>query len=175
MQGLLSALMLIGAAAAHAQSIVHEVRIGALHHDTPNLWSGFQLEKNSVDVNAEVMFSPALHFLGGTIRPVIGGTVSTVGHTSKVYADARWQYETASGVFFGIGLGAAYHDGKLDARYSDRKALGGRTLFHIPFEVGLRLDPRNSVSLYFEHVSNGYTRRHNEGMDGIGVRYGYRF
>ena len=48
-------------------------------------------------------------------------------------------------------------------------------LFHIPAEIGYRLDTHNSVSVYFEHTSNAYTATYNEGMDRIGVRYGYRF
>jgi hypothetical protein len=31
------------------------------------------------------------------------------------------------------------------------------------------------VSVYFEHTSNAYTEKFNEGLDRIGVRYGYRF
>jgi hypothetical protein len=160
---------------AHAQSLIHELKIGALHHDTPHLWSGFQREPDAVDLNVEVQFSPALHFLRGTIRPAIGGTANFSGETSKAYADLRWQYETTTGIFFGLGLGVAVHDGALGVTHADRKALGARALFHIPFEVGVRLDRYNSISLYFEHISNGYTRRYNEGMDGIGLRYGYRF
>jgi hypothetical protein len=31
------------------------------------------------------------------------------------------------------------------------------------------------VSVYFEHTSNANLARYNEGLDAIGVRYGYRF
>jgi lipid A 3-O-deacylase len=79
-----------------------------------------------------------------------------------------------SGIFSGFGLGAAVHDGPLDER-PNRKALGKRVLFHIPAEIGWRLDRHNSLSLYFEHVSNAGLADRNHGMDNIGVRYGYRF
>jgi lipid A 3-O-deacylase len=72
-------------------------------------------------------------------------------------------------------LGSAVHDGNLGPTEPDRKALGARVLFHIPLEVGVRLDARQSLSVYFEHTSNAGTTRYNEGMDGIGIRYGYRF
>ena len=62
-----------------------------------------------------------------------------------------------------------------DLDLADRKALGSRILFHIPLELGLRLDDRNSVSVYFEHVSNGNLADANEGLDAIGLRYGRRF
>jgi hypothetical protein len=69
---------------------------------------------------------------------------------------------------------------KLHARVADledwdRKALGSRVLFHFPAEIGYRFDERNSLSVYFEHTSNGYTVHPNEGLDRLGIRYGYRF
>jgi hypothetical protein len=49
-------------------------------------------------------------------------------------------------------------------------------LFHIPAEVGYRFDDHTSLSAYFfEHMSNAYTVSPNEGMDRLGIRYGYRF
>lgn len=164
-----------GAQSGSAQNPVREVRAGVLWHDAPELWSGFQLERNSVDINGEIVFAPGLPFLFGMIRPVIGGTVSTVGNTSHAYADARWEIEGPAGLFFGVGLGAAVHDGYLLPERVDRKALGSRVLFHIPLEVGLRLDQHNSISFYFEHTSNANTKDDNEGLDRLGIRYGYKF
>ena len=48
-------------------------------------------------------------------------------------------------------------------------------LFHIPIELGYRFDARNSISVYFEHVSNWDLADANEGLDAIGLRYGRRF
>jgi lipid A 3-O-deacylase len=175
-RGLLLALSLgLGASASLAQGaspFFYEAKFGVLAHDVPNLWSNFRLERG-VDINAEVILAPALPFLGGAIRPAIGGSVNTQGYTSKGYIDARWQIDTASGLYFGLGLGAAVHDGHLGPDALDRKALGSRILFHI--EIGYRFDRHNSISVYFEHISNGYTHTHNEGLDSLGVRYGYRF
>ncbi len=78
-------------------------------------------------------------------------------------------------LFFAVGLGTAIHNGEKDASKPDMKALGSRVLFHIPVEIGLRFDDHNSLSVYFEHTSNGYTQDFNEGLDRLGVRYGYRF
>lgn len=162
-----------GAMAQSAPSSI-EVRGGVLAHDVPDLWAGFGLE-DGIDINAELLFGRGLAVLGGTIRPALGASVNTEGFTSRAYLDARWEIELESGIFFGLGLGAAVHDGLLDATEPDRKALGSRVLFHIPFEVGLRLDRRNSLSVYFEHVSNWDLADANEGLDAIGVRYGYKF
>lgn len=171
----LAAALCFGAGGAAAQVLVREVRGGVLWHDVPNLWSGFRLEKNSVDLNGELVFAPGLPFLFGTIRPVIGGSLTTAGGTSHAYLDARWEIEGPAGLFLGLGVGAAVHDGHLLPDRLDRKALGSRALFHIPLEVGVRFGHRSSVSVFFEHTSNANTTRHNEGMDRVGVRYGYRF
>jgi len=160
---------------ALAEDLIYELKIGGLYHDVPNLWSGFQLEKRSVDVNIEALFGPHLQLPVGTLRPAAGLTINTAGATSKAYIDARWMVEGASGLFFALGIGAAVHDGKLDPSEPDRKALGSRLLFHFPAELGWRFDDHNSLSIYFEHISNGYTQDYNEGLDSIGARYGYRF
>ena len=164
-----------GASAAAADPLINELKLGILDHDVPDLWSGFRAEPNSVDINIEAILSPSIMFMGGTIRPAVGGTINTDGTTSHAYIDARWQYETPSGIFFGLGLGAAIHNGQLELEDWDRKALGSRVLFHIPVEIGYRFDAHNSLSAYFEHTSNAYTVDPNEGMDRLGIRYGYRF
>jgi lipid A 3-O-deacylase len=161
--------------AASAEDMLYALKIGALAHDVPDLWSGFQIEKNAVDINIEAQFNLAWALPWGAIRPVIGGSINTRGQTSDGYIDARWQGDCPSGLFFGLGLGAAIHDGELGGSDPDRKWLGSRVLFHIPVEVGYHLDEHNDLSVYFEHMSNAYTQKYNEGMDRIGVRYGYRF
>ena len=172
----LAAATLLSAAAAHAQGLISEVKGGVLWHDVPNLWSGFRDEKSSADVNLEVIFSPRLPFLFGVISPALGASISTAGATSHAYLDARWHIDLGrSGLFIGLGLGAAIHDGELEPVATDRKALGSRVLFHIPAEIGWRFDAHNSVSVYFEHTSNANLADHNEGLDRLGIRYGYKF
>ena len=175
---LILAMLMGGAELALAQEAAGlrgiEIKGGVLAHDVPGLWSGFRLE-SGVDINGEVLFGTGLAFLGGSLRPAIGGSVNTAGYTSKGYVDARWEIDGPAGLFFGLGLGAAIHDGVLGPTEPDRKALGSRVLFHIPLEVGLRLNERHSLSLYFEHTSNAWLAAHNEGMDNIGVRYGFKF
>jgi hypothetical protein len=162
-----------GAIAQSAPSSL-EFRGGVLAHDVPDLWAGFNLE-GGVDINAELLFGQGLAVFGGSLRPALGVSVNTEGFTSRAYLDARWEVHFESGIFFGLGLGAAVHDGLLDPTEPDRKALGSRVLFHIPIELGLRLDARHSLSVYFEHMSNWDLATYNEGLDAIGVRYGYRF
>jgi lipid A 3-O-deacylase len=176
-------LVLVPASAPHAQSastprtqsLIDEVRLGVLMHDVPHMWSGFSIENRQPDLNAEAILSPSFALWGGTVRPALGGTWNFDHGTSKAYADARWQVETGLGVFFGLGIGAAVHNGYRDPVSLDHKALGSRVLFHFPAEIGYRFAGGHSLSLYFEHISNGYTQRSNEGLDDLGIRYGYKF
>jgi hypothetical protein len=170
----MAGLALPGQAMAQSAPSGLELRAGVLAHDVPDLWAGFSLE-SGVDINAEVLFGRGWQVLGGTLRPALGASVNTDGYTSRAYLDARWEVEWQGGLFLGLGLGAAVHDGELEAVAPDRKALGARVLFHIPIELGLRLDDRNSVSVFFEHVSNWDLADANEGLDALGLRYGRRF
>jgi lipid A 3-O-deacylase len=170
---LLAALCLVEPAAAGG--FVHEIKAGLVAHDVDGLWSGFRLEDQTADINIEAILSPSVPFLWGALRPAVGGTINTRGQTSNAYLDARWEAGAPAGLFFALGIGAAVHNGHLDPDAPDRKALGSRVLFHIPLEVGYRFDTHSSLSVYFEHMSNGNLARDNEGMDFLGVRYGYRF
>ena len=174
----LATVLAVGATnAAFADDLLYALKIGVLAHDVPDLWSGFQIEHNAADINIEAQFAAAWALPWGAIRPVVGGTINTRGDTSHAYIDARWQGDLPSGVFFGLGLGAAIHDGETGGAGSDpdMKWLGSRVLFHIPIEIGYHIDAHNDLSVYFEHTSNAYTQKYNEGLDRIGVRYGYRF
>jgi len=175
----LAALIAVGtvASASAGNDVFYALKFGVLAHDVPGLWSGFQVEENAADINLEAQLAAAWAMPWGAIRPVIGGSINTRGQTSDGYIDARWQGDCPSGIFFGLGLGAAVHNGTIGGPGSDwnEKWLGSRVLFHIPIEVGYHLDAHNDLSVYFEHMSNAYTQTYNEGMDRIGLRYGYRF
>jgi lipid A 3-O-deacylase len=165
----------LGVSCAHADDIIHEIKFGVLLHDAPHLLSGFRRETASADINVEAQLKPSYFFLGGTIRPALGGTVSTDGQTSHMYADARWTFVQPGGMFFSVGIGAAIHDGMWSNRDPHSKALGSMALFHVPVEIGYQIDAVNSVSIYFEHISNGSFQIYNEGLDRLGVRYGYKY
>lgn len=176
---LFSALVLCGTGAALAgdsgkNSILHEISIGILDHDTDHLWSGFSRE-SGVDVNIEAMFTPSFELFGGTIRPVAGASINTSGDTSKLYIAGRWRYQFDRGVFFGLGVGGAVHDGETDVKSDDAKALGSRFLFHNALELGYRFKDNSTAAFYFDHVSNASLADPNQGLDTLGIRLGYRF
>lgn len=163
-----------GNGAAHSANLLHQVKFGVLAHDVGDLWSGFNRE-DGVDLNIEAILGPSYTVLGGTLRPAIGGSINTAGDTSKGYLDALWQYDFSTKFFLVIGIGAAIHSGKNNFTTSERKALGSRVLFHIPLELGYYVTPQTTISVYFDHISNAYTAKDNEGLDTLGVRFGYIF
>ena len=177
--GIVCALVALPALAGEREAggdLIHEIKVGALIHDVPYMWSGFHREPYNVDLNLEAQFSPHVVVWRGAIRPMVGATVNFEGYTSKAYAGARWQWEQPScRTFFALGLAVAVHDGETFSSEQDRKELGRRVLFHDSIEYGYRIDERRSVSLYFEHISNASTASKNQGLDTLGLRYGYRF
>ena len=153
----------------------HEIRAGLLAHDVDGLWSGSRKE-SGVDFNVEIIFSrPSFYLLLGSVSPNLGLSVNDRGDTSKLYGGLLWELEMKSGLFLDLGVGAAVHDGDLETNEQDKKELGSRLLFRIPIELGYALNERHRVSIAFDHVSNASLAHANEGLDTVGLRYGYRF
>lgn len=156
-------------------SLFREIRLGVLLHDVDGLWSNARKE-HGIDYNVEiVMRKPTFFLLGGNIRPNIGLSVNDSGGTSKIYGGFLWEIKGKSNLFVNMGLGLAIHDGELDTNREDRKELGSRFLFRVPVEFGVIVKERHSISVLFDHISNGYLKEPNEGLDTLGLRYGYRF
>ena len=153
---------------------IHELKLGVLGHDVDGLWSGSSRE-NGIDFNLEAILAPPLKLFGGALRPALGASVNDSGKTSKIYCDARWQYDFKMQLFLILGVGAALHNGSTDTSAINMKALGSPLLFHIPLELGYYFTPNYSISVYFDHISNANLSDNNEGLDTLGVRFGYRF
>lgn len=154
---------------------LRELRVGVLAHDVDGLWSGSRAE-SGVDYNLELCLRrPSFRFLSGEVTPNLGISVNNRGHTSKLYVGFLWWHLYDSGVFLNLGLGLAVHDGERETNRDDRKELGSRVLFRVPVEVGVRLGERHSLSLAFDHISNAGLADENEGLDTLGLRWGYSF
>ena len=82
------------------------------------------------------------------------------------------------------------HDGHLVGVDDQSKSLGCRLLFRESMNIGYRFYKRHSLMLHFDHSSNASLckkntadgsaeGRHdvvlNEGLENLGVRYGYMF
>ena len=155
---------------------VRELRFGLAAHDVDGLWSHESKEEAGPDLCAEVIFNHALfRLLSATAYPTVGAGLNTRGDTSKLYGGFLLQWEPASSFFFSTGLGLALHDGKRDTDSAERKSLGSPVLFRIPIEIGYVVNRCHRIILAFDHMSNAYLASPNEGMDTLGLFYGYRF
>lgn len=151
-----------------------EVRIGALAHDTGPFSSH---KEDGVDANLEILFrSPAFLDWLWSPRPVIGGQVHSDGDTHQAYAGLTWDWDVwGDDVFLEFSLGGAYHTGETETDDPDRKELGCSVLFHLATDLGYRVTENHAVMIHFSHISNADLCDSNEGLENVGIRYGYRF
>lgn len=169
-------LIMIGstAFATAGQAILSEIRVGVLEHDADNLWSGFSRE-NGTDFNGELIFAPYAELWGGKLRPRLGASINDGDYTSKVYGGGLWEYAWTNGLFIDLGVGMAIHDGEKESNEPDAKELGRNLLFHFSLDLGYTFATHHRISLMIDHMSNAYTVDPNEGLDTVGIRYGYLF
>ena len=131
--------------------------------------------EDGVDLNLEVQFAP-LDFLGAP-RPHLGVTANFEGDTSVAYTGLSFRFGESPQWFVDGSLGAAVHDGPLHKdpvrceQFSDC-GYGTRFLPRVGLELGYRISPAASVSLFFDHMSHKWiVAGENEGLDHVGLRY----
>lgn len=173
------------------RKIFSEIRIGALAHDIGPFSSR---EEDGVDANIELLFaSPSFMSVLWSPRPTLGVSVNSQGDTSQVYLGLTWEYQHSSGWFASFGFGGMAHDGHLvgDAKgVQQGKSLGCRFLFRESIDIGYRFAGGHSLMAHLDHSSNASLcekntsdgtahGRHdvvlNEGLESVGLRYGYKF
>lgn len=153
--------------------IVSELRLGAMAHDVGIFGRS---KEDGVDVNGEILFgSPRfLRFLWSP-RPHIGVTYAPgPDTTSQVYFGLTWQYTFWRGAFVEGSFGGSVNDGSL-VESTDEKALGCHLLFRESVSLGYTFERRHSLMVTLDHISNANLCDLNEGLDTLGIRYGYRF
>jgi len=154
---------------------IREIRCGVAAHDVDGLWSGASYEKGP-DILAEMVFNrPLFQLFSGTAYPDAGASINTRGHTSKIFGGLLLQWNPAGPFFCSTGVGLAWHNGERDSDRRDRKSLGSQVLFRIPIEIGLAVTRHHRFMIVFDHISNAGLARPNEGLDTLGVMYGYAF
>lgn len=136
-------------------------------------------------INVEAVFkSPRFLSVLLAPRPVIGATVAFDSDaTSQIYAGLDWRFDLTDKFFVTAGGGGAIHNGETDAfdpvadqnRINNTVFLGCRALFRMSADIGYQLTERVSASLYYAHISNAGLCDNNEGLDQLGVRFGWTF
>lgn len=195
--------VLVGASAAQAQDwltsiTLVEVKGGVLAHDIMK----DNEHTNSIDLNLEFAFESTrpIDFGNGALnfvlnpRGIIGGSINTEGDTHQAYVALDWRYQFISGIFVEASFGAVGHNGNLEQdtvacppsatctlsgnrAYVDtgEPSLGFPVLFREHAEVGYQMDSGWSISVFGAHMSNAGLSSDNDGMDFVGLRFGYAF
>jgi lipid A 3-O-deacylase len=108
----------------------------------------------------------------------VGVMANVGGGTSYAYAGALWTYKITNRFFAEISFGGAVNNGILDGA-PGRSAVGCRYEYNPGASLGMYMNPKLSVMLTFDHMSNGEPTLSscpkNEGLNEIGMRVGYSF
>ena len=155
--------------------VLSEIRVGFLAHDQGPFTSN---KEDGPDVNLEFLFvSPDLLDAIWSPRPHIGFTGNTAGDTNQAYLGLTWEWGFWRRAFAEFSLGGAVHDGELTTNIVGRtkKELGCRVLFRGSVAIGVKFAGRHSVMAHLGHTSNAGNCEQNEGLENVGIRYGYRF
>jgi hypothetical protein len=174
-----AALLALGAAAAvpapvaaWAPTPVSEVRVGVLAHDV----GPFSARKEEgADINVEVLFKDLAWFKKFGVRPHIGGSINTSNDTSQAYFGLTGTAPIGRRLFFELSLGGAVHNGNKNVGEIGRKDLGCRVLFRESVAGGVYLGKHATLSVMLDHISDANLCEKNEGLESVGVRYGWRF
>jgi lipid A 3-O-deacylase len=78
-------------------------------------------------------------------------------------------------MFFDFSFGGSVNNGQIYSSKDSRLNLGANLLFRESVELGYRFENGISVSLFFDHTSNGGLDTYNDGLNNLGGRIGYRF
>lgn len=160
-------------AAAETPKLLSEVRLGVLAHDVGPFSSR---KEDGVDINGELLFKD-LGWFGKNImlRPHLGASINTSGDTSFGYFGVTATAPITRWGFFEFSVGGAAHNGNKNMNEIGRKDLGCRVLFRESVSAGVYLGERSTLSVMLDHISNANLCEKNEGLETVGVRYGYRF
>ena len=162
-----------------------EIKLGLLKHSVPISTS--TPKEKGVDANFEVLFtSPPILKVIGAPKPHLGASINgSKNDTDQVYSGLTWSWLPFKNIFVDASLGLSIHNGVRDVEtkpgYTD--PLDGRVrefgcdwLFRESIEAGIVLQDIHRISLMWDHISHGgICGGENEGMDNLGLRYGYLF
>jgi len=165
-----------------------EIRGGVLMHDTGPFSAS---DESGFDANVELLFTaPELFDFMWSPRPHLGISYNSSGDTSQAYTGLTWEWSFWNGWFAGFSFGGMVHDGHLVGIDGEQKSLGCRFLFRESINAGYRFNKRHALMVHLDHSSNASLckkntadgtaeGRHdvvlNEGLENVGIRYGYMF
>lgn len=157
---------------------ITEVWVGLDYHDAGIFG---RHKEPGVDGDMEIRFLPIefLDFLASP-RPDLGLHINSAGATNQVFFGLTWEFWFLKNLFVVPSWGFSVNDDCcLDNNSNNtttRKQLGSHFLFREALELGWNITGPHNISILVDHVSHGHIlASENEGMDSLGLRYGYRF
>jgi lipid A 3-O-deacylase len=183
-----SAMMAI---APQANAGVDEVHVGVMAHNICVVDCKNANKEDGPNVELQVSFdSPSFLRWAGSPQPYIMASFNTAGNTSFGGVGLEWRWDFAEGWALEPGVGYVIHDGATEnpfpggspeaAEFAENNVLlGSDDLFRT--SIGLTRDFAGpwEAQLFFEHLSHGQiigdSDGHNQGIDQLGIRFGYQF
>jgi lipid A 3-O-deacylase len=192
MRGTAAGLAAFGAALAlapAAEAGVDEVHVGIMAHNICVTDCKNAGKEEGPNVEFQVSFdSPGFLNWAGAPQPYVVAAVNVTGDTSFGGAGLEWRWDFAEGWALEPGVGYVVHDGELTNPFAngtpeaaafaaEHVQLGSRDLFRTSLGLTRDFEGPWEAELFFSHLSHGQIlgEGRNQGMDQLGVRFGYQF
>ncbi len=192
MRGTFAGIAAFGAAMALAPAAsagVDEVHVGVMQHNICVTNCKNADKEDGPNVEFQVSFdSPSFLSWAGSPQPYVMASVNTQGATSFGGFGLEWRWDFAEGWALEPGVGYVVHDGEVDNPYpngspeaaafaEEHVLLGSEDLFPTSLALTRDFEGPWEAQILFQHLSHGQIlgNGRNQGMDQIGVRFGYQF
>ncbi|MBN8606323.1 MAG: acyloxyacyl hydrolase [Caulobacterales bacterium] len=192
MRGTFAGIAAFGAAMALAPAAragVDEVHVGVMQHNICVTNCKNADKEDGPNVEFQVSFdSPSFLNWAGSPQPYVMASVNTQGATSFGGFGLEWRWDFADGWALEPGVGYVVHDGEVDNPYAngspeaaafaeEHVLLGSEDLFRTSLALTRDFEGPWEAQILFQHLSHGQIlgNGRNQGMDQVGVRFGYQF
>lgn len=175
--------------APQAEAGIDEIHIGVMAHNVCVTDCKNADKEDGPNVELQISFdSPGFLRWAGSPQPYLMASINTAGETSFAGVGLEWRWEFAEGWALEPGFGYVLHDGETTnpfpngspeaAAFADEHVLlGSEDLWRTSIGLTRDLEGPWEMQVFFEHLSHGQVlgEGRNQGLDQIGVRFGYQF
>lgn len=190
MWGKTAGLLALAALTAPSQAeAVESVHVGVMAHNICVTDCKNAGKEQGPNLEFQANFgSPGFLSIIGSPQPYVVLTLNTSGDTSSGGVGLEWSFPVSEHWAIEPGFGYVIHDGATNLPYAsgtpeaaafteNHVLLGSRDLFRTSIGVTRDFDGPWEAQIFFSHLSHGQIlgEGRNQGMDQLGVRFGYRF
>jgi lipid A 3-O-deacylase len=172
-----------------ANAGVNEIHVGVMDHNICVTNCKNADKEDGPNVEFQVSFdSPGFLSWAGSPQPYLMASFNTGGDTSFAGAGLEWRWNFAGNWALEPGVGVVIHDGETNnpfangtpeaAAFSDEHVLlGSDVLFRTSLGLTYDFEGPWEAQIFYEHLSHGqiFASGRNQGLDELGVRFGYQF